>query len=72
MKITKICKMCGAEFLGNTNARYCCARCRMDYQTQYARKYRNEHREQIREYNRKYQRGYSKLVLNTKIAQKER
>lgn len=68
--VTKICKMCGAEFLGSTNNKYCGARCRMDYQTQYARKYRDEHREQIREYNRRYQRGYNKLVLTTMAKEK--
>ena len=68
--VTKICKMCGTEFLGSTNNKYCGARCRMDYQTQYARKYRDEHREQIREYNRRYQRGYNKLVLTTMAKEK--
>lgn len=68
--VTKICKICGAEFLGSTNNKYCGARCRMDYQTQYARKYRDEHREQIREYNRRYQRGYNKLVLTTMAKEK--
>lgn len=70
--VTKVCKMCGAEFLGKTNNVYCSNRCRTDFNTQYARKYREEHREQIREYNRKYQRGYNKLVLSTMIKAKER
>lgn len=60
MEVTKICKMCGSEFMGRTNARYCCARCRTDYETAYARKWREANREHYKEYQKKYQKGLVK------------
>lgn len=58
MYVTKVCKICGNEFYGKTNACYCSASCRREYETAYARKYRESHQEQIRTYNRNYWRKY--------------
>lgn len=60
MQVTKVCKMCGVEFMGNTNACYCGARCRMDYTSAYHKSWRNANREHYREYQKKYQRTYGK------------
>ena len=52
--VTKYCKICGKEFLGYTNARYCSGACRIEFQTDYARRWRNKNREHCREYHRNY------------------
>lgn len=56
MLVTKVCKICGAEFEGQTNARYCSAACRLSYETAYARKWREKNREKYRAYMRDYMR----------------
>ena len=57
MLVTKYCKMCGSEFEGRTNARYCTPACKREYETAYAKRWRDKNREHYREYQRTYQHG---------------
>lgn len=60
MYTTKECKMCGAEFKGMTNARYCSAVCRIQFKTEYDKKWREKNIEHYRQYQRDYQKLYQK------------
>lgn len=63
--------MCGSEYKGRTNSKYCGAVCRLEANRQYVKQYKEEHKEELKIYHRNYQRGYNKLVLKTQIAKEK-
>lgn len=55
--VTKRCKMCDKEFLGNKRMVYCSASCRTKYQSEYAKRWRDKNREKYNDYMRRYAKG---------------
>ena len=54
LPVIKACKICGTEFEGYTNARYCSPACKREYESAYARKWREVNRTKVRTYQRDY------------------